>query len=245
MNNMAKKHTLESSIRSFWAAGIIPLGRMVEVTTHLSPSSQTQRAHEDIQYRLHKESITVLSAHQNPFAFDMMAQAWVLAQLGVRDIVLPAAGSQYHNFLLSRALFPGLEKIPGLHIFPVYRAEERGKSDRTIQPMPISEEKMRAANKQYLEALSDFSNQPNTGILIAPFGTRRAIKNGRLSESARLREGVSSHLEKGFPFVVSTAAVQLLRGRIEVEFSQVQTFRGIQSNKIEASLKEQFSRMLR
>ncbi len=203
-----------ASLRDLRYLGL-PFGKVVS-RVKLSSDDTTQQAFETISNTTTKErGMVVLDAH--PGFIDIVAVCAALLQdTQIQTVVGPAAASFFYNPLLQEHLFTKLQHVYELH--PVFRKEEFNYTKRkfkNISRLDVPEKKR--LNAQYVQRVVEAREQPQTAVLLAPYGGERITERW-------LRSGALTVLADECPVICTLAAYDLFKLQFTLYSSEVFAF---------------------
>lgn len=221
-------------------SGILPVGWLLQLLSKTSVDEKTQSSLQEAHKALDTSGLLVLDAHQN--RLDIFASGIAVAKtLHPLHLTAPAAGMYTHNPLMRKLLFdPIEEQMSSLSVFPVYRAEERGTTDRKIHDQSgLSASEKRRANHKYLTQSVESIQKPGHIAVVAPYGSRKTF-------GTEIRAGILPLLYTESPVLLSAAHFDWRAMAYVVQTSQLLRFTSeMETPDINSILKKTFLEIIR
>jgi hypothetical protein len=234
--------TLHERLVRFRYPSIFPLGWLVNALATTAGDTSTKETLSEVRSVSNKTSLTLFDAHTHKLPFDMMSAAMLLLRnTDIEHVTIPVAAYLYYQEKLHKNFFKPLDEVAGMHVYPVFRMEELGKTSRTVHDHSgLSDSEKKEKNLEYMEAIKTMQGVPNTLGVIAPYGSRRTF-----GDTTKIRSGVVEVAKSEQPVVHSKAKWRKFPiPAVQVSLSPIQTFSSsMPPEQVKQSISESFEKL--
>lgn len=235
-------NTLHERLVRFKYPSIFPLGWLVNALAKSAEDPTTNETLSQVKAISKDTSLTLFDAHTHKLPLDMMSAAMLLLRhTNIFQVVVPVAAYMYYQRNLHENFFKPLSEVEGMNIFPVFRMEERGKTERTIQDhSQLSDLEKKEKNQQYMDAVREMQGKPNTLSVIAPFGSRRTF-----GDQNKIRGGAVEIAQCEQPIIFSIANWRKIPyPTTQVALSPIHIFSStVPAQKVKQKISESFEKL--